>query len=178
MIGLAIKLTGALLIAAGGIMTGFKIRRNYGRRRSILKSMQDALKYADDAISIENTLLDDVLVSCGVKFFAGDKGEDVFTLSAGYLRNEFGSFERAWDKACAEFYEKYACLKKEDTECISGIGKAFGIADTQRQSAHIASAVKRLAALEQDANAAETREGKNAVKIALAVSAAVIIVLF
>lgn len=178
MIGLAIKLTGALIIAAGGLMAGFKLKKNYSKRRSLLKAMQDALKYADDAIAIENTLLDDVLIACGSKFFAGDNGEDVFTLSAGYLRNEFGSFERAWDKACTEFYEKYACLKKEDTECISGIGKALGLANTQRQSAHIESAVKRLAALEQEAQTAETKEGKNAVKIALAISAAVIIVLF
>ena len=33
MIGLAIKITGSLLIAAGGILTGLKIRKEYKQRR-------------------------------------------------------------------------------------------------------------------------------------------------
>lgn len=69
MIGLTIKITGSLLIAAGGILTGLKIRKEYKQRRTLLKAFQDALHYADDAIAIENALLDDVLMNCGAKFF-------------------------------------------------------------------------------------------------------------
>ena len=53
MIGLTIKITGSLLIAAGGILTGLKIRKEYKQRRTLLKAFQDALHYADDAIAIE-----------------------------------------------------------------------------------------------------------------------------
>ncbi len=178
MIGLTIKMIGALLIISGGAMTGMKIKRYYIKRREMLKKMQDALRYADDAISIENALLDEVLISCGEKFFGGSREEDVFGRAAAYLKEEFGSFERAWDRACAELEEKCVYLKKADIECISGIGKALGHSDTDRQSAYVASAVKKLAALEEQASEAESREGRNAVKIALAVSAAVIIILF
>lgn len=43
MIGLAIKITGSLLIAAGGILTGLKIRKEYKQRRTLLKAFQDAV---------------------------------------------------------------------------------------------------------------------------------------
>lgn len=178
MIGIAIKITGAVLILAGSMMAGRKMQKYYNKRRTDLKAMQDALKYADDAISIENALLDDVLATCGAKFFSESGGNDIFTMAAENLKSEFGSFERAWDKACAELSDKCVYLKKEDIECISGIGKALGLANTQRQSAHVASAVKRLASLEEDAALAQSREGRNAVKIALALSAAAIIILF
>ena len=143
MIGLAIKITGSLLIAAGGILTGLKIRKEYKQRRTLLKAFQDALHYADDAIAIENALLDDVLMNCGAKFFPEEKGSDLFSCAAGCLRNEFGSFENAWTKACADFFPKTPCLREKEIECISGIGKALGLANTQRQSAHIASVVKK-----------------------------------
>lgn len=113
MIGLAIKITGSLLIAAGGILTGLKIRKEYKQRRTLLKAFQDALHYADDAIAIENALLDDVLMNCGAKFFPEEKGSDLFSCAAGCLRNEFGSFENAWTKACADFFPRRpACGRK------------------------------------------------------------------
>jgi hypothetical protein len=178
MIGLAIKITGSLLIAAGGILTGLKIRKEYKQRRTLLKAFQDALHYADDAIAIENALLDDVLMNCGAKFFPEEKGSDLFSCAAGCLRNEFGSFENAWTKACADFFPKTPCLREKEIECISGIGKALGLANTQRQSAHIASVVKKLAELEREAQQEDEKEGKNAIKIAIAVSAAIIVILF
>ena len=135
MIGLTIKITGSLLIAAGGILTGLKIRKEYKQRRTLLKAFQDALHYADDAIAIENALLDDVLMNCGAKFFPDEKGSDLFSCAAGCLRSEFGSFENAWAKACADFFPKTPCLREKDIECISGIGTALGLANTQRQSA-------------------------------------------
>lgn len=178
MIDLAVKITGSLLIAAGGFLTGQKIRKEYKKRRELLKSIQDALKYADDAIAIENTLLDDVLMNCGAKFFPKDKGADLFTAAAGQLRSEFGSFENAWTKACEDFLPGTSCLSEKDIECISGIGKALGLANTQRQSAHVQTVLKKLADLEQEAAQREDKEGKNAIKIAIAVSAAIIVILF
>lgn len=178
MIDLAVKITGSLLIAAGGFLTGQKIRKEYKKRREMLKAFQDALKYADDAIAIENTLLDDVLLNCGAKFFPKEKGGDLFTSAAGYLRSEFGSFENAWAKACEDFFPNTPCLREKDVECISGVGKALGLANTQRQSAHILTVLKRMADLEQEAAQSEEKEGKNAVKIAIAVSAAIIVILF
>lgn len=162
----------------GGFLTGQKIRKEYKKRRELLKSIQDALKYADDAIAIENTLLDDVLLNCGAKFFPKEKGADLFTRAAGYLRSEFGSFENAWTKACEDFFPDVPCLREKDIECISGIGKALGLANTQRQSAHVLSVLKRLADLEQEAAQNEEKEGKNAIKIAIAISAAIIVILF
>lgn len=159
-------------------MVGQKIKKEYKKRRELLKAMQDALKYADDAIAIENTLLEDVLVSCGAKFFPKDKGNDLFTLSASCLRSEFGSFENAWTKACESFFPENPCLREKDFESISGIGKALGLANTQRQTAHITAMVKRLSDLEEEAAQNENKEGKNAVKIAVAVSAAIIVILF
>ena len=140
--------------------------------------MQDALKYADDTIAIENTLLDNVLWDCGKKFFKKEKGKDVWTCAAENLKTEFGSFENAWDKACNEYFEEEVCLNDKDKECIKNIGKAIGIANTQRQTAHVTVGLQRLQALEKEANEAETKEGNNAVKIALAIAAVVIIVLF
>ena len=178
MIDLAIKITGSLLIAVGGILAGQKIRKEYKKRREILKAIQDALKYADDAIIVENALLEDVLVSCGAKYFPKEKGSDLFTTAAGYLRSAFGSFENAWNKACEEFFPKATCLREKDLECISEVGKALGLVNAQRQSVHISSMLKRLSELEQEALQCEDKEGKNAVKIAIAVSAAMIIILF
>ena len=83
-------------------------------------------------------------MNCGAKFFPDEKGSDLFSCAAGCLRSEFGSFENAWAKACADFFPKTPCLREKDIECISGIGKALGLANTQRQSAHIASVVKKL----------------------------------
>ena len=178
MIDLAVKITGSLLIAAGGLLTGQKIRNEYKKRRKLLKSFQDALKYADDAIAIENTLLEDVLMNCGAKFFPKEKGGDLFTSAAGYLRSEFGSFENAWTKACGDYFPDTPCLREKDIECISGVGKALGLANTQRQSAHILAVIKRLGDLEQEAALNEEKEGKNAIKVAVAVSAAIIVILF
>ena len=80
--------------------------------------------------------------------------------------------------SCADFFPKTPCLREKDIECISGIGKALGLANTQRQSAHIASVVKKLAELEREAQQKDEKEGKNAIKIAIAVSAAIIVILF
>lgn len=178
MIDLAVKITGSLLIAAGGILIGQKIRKEYKKRRELLKSFQDALKYADDAIAIENTLLEEVLMQCGAKFFPTEKGGDVFSAAAGYLRSEFGSFEHAWAKACEDYFTETPCLKEKDQSCIADVGKALGLANTQRQTAHVAAVLKRLGALEEEAASCEEREGKNAVKIAIAISAAIIVILF
>ena len=58
------------------------------------------------------------------------------------------------------------------------MGKALGLANTQRQSAHILAVIKRLGDLEQEAALNEEKEGKNAIKVAVAVSAAIIVILF
>ena len=52
---LMIKAAGAVLVIVGSLLIGKKVKDQYKKRRKILKQMQDALKYADDLISIENT---------------------------------------------------------------------------------------------------------------------------
>ncbi|MBE7057883.1 MAG: hypothetical protein E7387_02110 [Ruminococcaceae bacterium] len=173
-----LKVAGSALVTIGSLLAGRKVKMQYKKRCEILKQMQEALKYADDTIAIENTLLDNVLRDCGEKFFKKEKGKDVWTCAAENLKTEFGSFENAWDKACNEFFEDEVCLNEKDKECIRNIGKAIGIANTQRQTAHVTAGLQRLQTLEKEANAAETKEGNNAVKIALAIAAVVIIVLF
>ena len=173
-----LKVMGSGLIAIGSLMAGKKVKKQYKKRRDILKQMQEALKYADDTIAIENTLLDNVLRDCGEKFFKKEKGKDVWTCAAENLKTEFGSFENAWDKACKEYFEDETCLDGKDKECMSNIGKAIGIANTQRQTAHVTATLQRLQELEKEALNAESKEGNNAVKIALAIAVSVIIVLF
>ena len=173
-----LKVMGSGLVAAGSLLAGRKVKMQYKKRCDILKQMQEALKHADDRIAIENTLLDNVLRDCGEKFFKKEKGKDVWTCAAENLKTEFGSFENAWDKACKEYFEEEVCLNEKDMECINNIGKAIGILNTQRQTAHVTACLQGLQALEKEANTAETKEGKNAVKIALAIAAVVIILLF
>lgn len=175
---LIIKAAGSALVVTGGFMTGRKIRAQYKKRCEILKNMQEALKYADDTIAIENTLLDNVLKDCAVKFFEKEKGKDVWSCAAENLKTEFGSFENAWLKACSEYFEETMCLNEREKECISGIGQAIGIANTQRQTAHVTATLQRLRELEKEAITAETKEGNNAVKIALAIAVSIIIILF
>ena len=175
---LIIKIIGSFLVLAGGFLAGHKISRQYKKRSRILKQMQEALKYADDAIAIENTLLDEVLKSCGEKFFDKDSVIDLWTRASENLKTEFGSFENAWAKACEDYFEDTQCLTEKDKECITGIGLAIGLANTQRQTAHVTATLQRLQGLEKESLSVEEKEGKNAVKIALAMAAAVIVILF
>ena len=94
------------------------------------------------------------------------------------LKREFGSFENAWIKACDEYFENSPCLEEKDKECIREIGKALGIANTQRQNDHVKSKIQKLQELEKMAMEKEEKEGKNAIKIALAISVAIIVILF
>lgn len=175
---LMIKAAGAVLVIVGSLLIGKKVKDQYKKRRKILKQMQDALKYADDLISIENTLLDDVLKNCGEKYFEEEKGNDVWTRANTNLKREFGSFENAWVKSCNEYFEISPCLDDKDKECILEIGKAIGIANTQRQNDHVRSKIQKLQELEKKALEKEEKEGKNAIKIALAISVAIIVILF
>lgn len=175
---LIIKTAGSALVAAGSLLIGRKVKAQYKMRCEILKDMQEALKYADDTITIENTLLDNVLRDCALKFFEKEKGKDIWSRAAENLKTEFGSFENAWTKACAEYFEGTACFNEREKECITDIGKAIGIANTQRQTAHVTSTLQRLGDLEKKAITAEAKEGKNAIKIAMAIAACVIIMLF
>ena len=175
---LIIKVVGSFLVVAGGFLAGQKISKQYKKRSTILKQMQEALKYADDAIAIENTLLDEVLKSCGEKFCEKEDVIDLWTRASENLKTEFGSFENAWARACDEYFEETQCLKDKDKECIVGIGKAIGLANTQRQTAHVTSTLQRLQSLEKESLSAEEKEGKNAVKIALAMAVAAVVILF
>lgn len=175
---MAVKITGSVLIAAGGYITGSKIKRQYKKRRALLKSYQEALRAADDAIAIENVLIENVLKECGEKFFPECKGKDVWSMTANILESQFGSFERAWQKACEEYFAEAYELSEKDRDAISDIGMALGIANTQRQSAHVLSVLERLKSLEKEAETSEEKEGKNAVKISLALAAAIIVMLF
>ncbi len=175
---LMIKATGAVFVILGGLLIGKKVKDQYKNRCKILKQMQEALKQADDLISIENTLLDDVLKSCAEKCFENEKGKDVWTKANENLKREFGSFENAWIKACDEYFENSPCLEEKDKECIREIGKALGIANTQRQNDHVKSKIQKLQELEKMAMEKEEKEGKNAIKIALAISVAIIVILF
>lgn len=175
---LIVKAAGAGFVLLGAFMTGKKVRDQYKSRCRILKQMQEALKYADDTISIENTLLDDVLKSCGEKFFGKENGCDIWTRASENLKTEFGSFENAWVKSCDEYFENEPFLDEKDRECIVSIGKAIGIANTQRQNDHVRSKIQKLQELEKQALGKEEKEGKNAIKIALAAAVAIIVVLF
>lgn len=173
-----IKITGAALVIVGALLIGKKVKDQYKKKCKFLKEMQEALKYADDLISIENTLLDDVLKSCGEKYFENEKGNDIWTRANENLKREFGSFENAWIKACDEYFESSPCLDEKDKGCIREIGKAIGIANTQRQNDHVRSKIQKLQELEKVALEKEEKEGKNAIKIALAISVAIVVILF
>ena len=172
-----LKAIGAVLVASGGFLTGNKIKQQYKKRSEYLKKISDCLKYADDAIAVENMLIEDVLKKCSEKFFSEENGNDLWSMAAENIKTNYGSFESAWEKACTDYYENALFLHKKDIECIKDIGNALGIVSTQRQSAHVQSVLKNLNELEEDAKKALEKEGKHVVQISLAISAALIIVL-
>ncbi len=173
-----VKLIGSVLILISGFLIGNKIKKQYQTRRNILKQFQESLKYADDAIVIENMLLEDVMRKCSNKFFPLEKGNDLWNIAADKLKENYGSFEGAWTKACDVYFEEMSFLNELDCDCIKDIGKALGIASVQRQSLHIQNVIKRLSELENEALKIQASEGKHAVQIAMAVAAAIIIILF
>ena len=173
-----LKAAGAFMILSGGLMAGGKVRKQHKKVCTELRKMQEALKFADDTITIENMLLDDVLKKCAEKFFEDEKGTDIWTKACENLKTEFGSFENSWAKACDEYFEEQPYYDEKQKECIKGIGKALGIANTQRQSAHVNANLQNLQELEKMAIAKYEKEGKNSVRIAAALSIAVIVLLF
>lgn len=178
MIVLLIKIIGASVIGCSGFLVGNKVKQQYKKRTKALKLIQDALRYADDSIVIENMLLDDVLINCGKKFYTEEKGMDLWTLSAENLKNEFDCFEKAWEKSCLKYFDENYYFSDKDRVCIESIGKALGLANSQRQNANVSVCLQGLGELERESLLKEEKEGKNAVKIALALSLAIIIILF
>ena len=173
-----IKVIGAVMIAGGGYLIGNKIKKQYKRRTEYLKATQDALKYADDAIAVENMLIEDVMKKCSDKFFKEERGGDLWNMAAEKLKSNFGNFENVWEKACNDYYKNSPYLTEKDAECIKDIGKALGIVSSLRQSAHVDAVIRNLNELELNAKSILEKEGKHVVQVALAIAAALIILLF
>lgn len=176
MIGLVIvKCAGAALLVAAAYLLGAERKRRLTERVAVLESLQEALRYLDNKLSVSGFLLADGLRACGRQFYEEQMGEDLFSLAANGLTTS-GAGE-AW-LAAVESFRGQEVLKAEDKQALQELATALGNADGEHQSAHIGVVVNRLQELEKKAEAAKVRDGGLVVKLALAGAAVVILLLW
>lgn len=126
MIWLPLKIFGALLIAASGLMLGCSLSRKLNNRRDFLAKFAVFL----------NTL------ATGLRY----SGDDIFTLvslSAGdFAQLQIASrerglpFEQVWEKKLSAFARQFS-LTKQDVTLLKEFGEKLGKTDLEGQLKHI-----------------------------------------
>ncbi len=174
---IVLKCLGAVLLAGASYCLGVSMKKGLKERVSLLASLQDALRYFDNKLSVSGLLLEDGLRSCGEMFYQEQQGRDLFSLAAERLSSGEQTVAEAWQDS-VDLFAGSEYLKEEDKLAIKEVASALGNADGEHQSANIAVAVGRLQELEKKAEAARAKDGNLVVKLAVAIAAVLIILLW
>ncbi len=169
------KTAGSALIVLSSVILGNTIKKSYKERLKLLSSLQNALRYLDNQISVYS-ILEDGLKSCSYALYKENEGSDLFSEVERNLR-EGMTVNTAWRDGVDNFIGSQY-LKAEDKQSLYDIGAVLGGSKTEIQSEVINSVINRLSALEKKADEAYERDGSLIVKLCIAASVVVTVLLW
>ena len=171
----AFKIGGSVLIIFSSFILGSTIKNSFKERVRLLSALQNALRYLINQINTYS-ILEDGLMACSLAMFKTSDGKDLFACAAYNLSSGMDVYE-AWKKAVDNFDGAFF-LKTEDKDALYEIGAVLGNSKTEIQAEVINNSIDRLSELEKKANEINTRDGGIVIKICIAASVILSVILW
>lgn len=170
-----LKASGVILIILSSVFLGNTIKDSYKERVKLLSSLQNALRYLINQINTFS-ILEDALMACSTSMYKSGEGKDLFACAAKNLNTGI-TVSEAWKRA-VDCFNGSAYLKSEDKDALYEAGSVLGNSTADMQTEVINSVIERLGELERKAEEINKRDGGIVLKICIAVSVILSVILW
>ena len=171
------KITGAVLTAVSSLMLGRKIRNQLQLRRDILTAYKSGLEYSESKIVLDELVLEDCMKECSIRFLEKLPDYNIFSCFVDVLSDGKYTAEEAWTESVKRVSLK-GVLNDDDIQLLSELSATLGRADIKHHSEHIKGVVSKLDNLISEADLKLKKDGGLCIKLSVAVSAIIILLLW
>lgn len=173
----AVKIAGCGLIALSGIMIGTKLKKRLKMRKDILCAYREGLNFLESRIVLDEMALCDCMKECEKRFNENFREFNVFADFKERLERGGMNPEECWIESVNSVTDSFVLLSAERDVLLS-LASTLGRSDIKHHSDKIKSVIGSLDDLISDADARLKKDGNLYVKLAVAVSAMAILLLW
>ena len=169
-----IKILGTAFMIASGYFFGKSMQQKLKDRHQLLNTMSEAIYYLKTKICSEDYPLPEALKETHYKYF--NSKNSVFILTAEKIENKIPA-EEAWISSLCEWEEKVV-FTRNDKEVIENAGSLLGLGDVQVQKDNLNKLTEELKKSSEEAFAKLNKEGPLYIKVGLAITLIIAVVLW
>lgn len=165
------------MVGAAGTMSGIKLKKRIKVRKELLFEYKSGLEFTESRISLDELALCDCMEECEKRFCCDFPEFNIFSSFKEKLSQGMLSAEKSWIEAVTEVSGK-GVLSDKETDILLSLSSTLGCSDIRHHSDKIKDVVKNLDGLISELDEKLKKDGNLYVKLGIAFSAIIILLLW